>query len=77
MSEQPKHTPRNKRPNTATKSTRPRSNQSRKCAVQFIIWNINGGNIPDSVVKRFDDAMQKVMDDSHDNVRLLGQTVKV
>jgi hypothetical protein len=73
MSEQQTRRPRPKRP--APSNRRP-SNQHRKHAVQFILWKMDGGPLSESVIKKFDEAMQAVMDD-HGNMRLLAQTVKV
>lgn len=63
--------------------TRPKRNgkrspfKPRRHAVNFVVWNMSGGPIPESVVQQFDDAMQKVMDDNQQRVRLLATTVKV
>jgi len=47
-------------PLKSRKGTPPR----RRFAVQWTIWPMNGGPLPESVMRKIDDAVQKVVDDS-------------
>lgn len=58
---QRKRTPRKRAPRTAT---------------GFFVWSMNGAPIPESIIKKFDDAMQKVMDENERRLRLAGTVVR-
>ena len=47
-------------------------------AVQFTVWNANGGPVPESVIKEIEDLLQRTtLTLFNDGVRLLTQTNKV
>lgn len=49
-----------------------------KEAVQFVVWNINGGVVPNEAVVKIERIIEKTIKefDEHENVRLLTQTVR-
>ena len=40
----------------------------------FTVWAVNGAPVPEAIIKKLDDAMQSVMDES--KVRLAAATIK-
>lgn len=46
-------------------------------AVQFTVWNVTGGPVPESIIKEIEDTIQRsTLVAFNDGVRLLTQTTK-
>lgn len=59
-------------------TTHPKSRKSKplrkRHIVNYIVWAMNGQPIPEGTIRKLDDAMQRVMDESH--VRLAATILK-